>query len=79
MGALGEMRHNSYSFTTSALDGGELSASRHGRTLPRRKDLDTYILISAGKKFRNKKKFRYVIPAYTGPFRALPTDLYYIP
>jgi hypothetical protein len=23
-------------------------------------------------KFRNKKKFRYGIPAYTGPFRALP-------
>jgi len=22
-------------------------------------------------KFRNKKKFRYGIPAYTGPFRAL--------
>jgi hypothetical protein len=29
------------------------------------------ILISAGMKFRNKKKFRYGIPAYTGPFRAL--------
>jgi hypothetical protein len=30
-----------------------------------------YILINAGMKFRNKKKFRYSIPAYTGPFRAL--------
>jgi hypothetical protein len=30
-----------------------------------------YILISAGMKFRNKEKFRYGIPAYTGPFRAL--------
>jgi hypothetical protein len=29
-----------------------------------------YILISAGMKFRNKKKFRHNIPAYTGPFRA---------
>jgi hypothetical protein len=31
------------------------------------------ILISAGMKFRDKKKFRYYIPAYTGPFRTLPT------
>jgi hypothetical protein len=29
------------------------------------------VFISAGTKFRNKKKFRYGIPAYTGPFRAL--------
>jgi hypothetical protein len=31
------------------------------------------ILISAGMNFRDKKKFRYYIPAYTGPFRTLPT------
>jgi hypothetical protein len=30
-----------------------------------------YTLLRAGMKFRNKKKFRYDIPAYTGPFRAL--------
>jgi hypothetical protein len=30
-----------------------------------------YILLSAGTKFGNKSKFRYNIPAYTGPFRAL--------
>jgi hypothetical protein len=29
------------------------------------------MLISAGMKFRNKKKFRYSIPAYTSRFRAL--------
>jgi hypothetical protein len=30
-----------------------------------------YTLINAGTKFRNKKKFWYGIPAYTGPFREL--------
>jgi hypothetical protein len=35
---LGEMRYSSYSFLTSALDGGEWSASRSGRSLPRGKD-----------------------------------------
>jgi hypothetical protein len=30
-----------------------------------------YMLISASMKFRNKNKFWYGIPAYTGPFRAL--------
>jgi hypothetical protein len=33
-GARGESRYSSYSFTTSALDGGEWSASRPGRALP---------------------------------------------
>jgi hypothetical protein len=33
-GARGERRYSSYSFTISALDGGERSASRPGRTLP---------------------------------------------
>jgi hypothetical protein len=33
-GAWGERRYSSYPFTTSALDGGEWSASRPGRTLP---------------------------------------------
>jgi hypothetical protein len=37
-GAWGERRYSSYSFTTSVLDGGEWSASRPGRALPRRKD-----------------------------------------
>jgi hypothetical protein len=32
--AWGERMHSSYSFTTSALDGGEWSASRPGRALP---------------------------------------------
>jgi hypothetical protein len=30
-----------------------------------------YVLMSTGMKFRNRKKFQYDIPAYTGPFRAL--------
>jgi hypothetical protein len=33
-GAWGERRYDSYSFLTSALDGGEWSASRPGRALP---------------------------------------------
>jgi hypothetical protein len=35
-----------------------------------------YILISSGMKFRKKKKYRYVIPIYTVPFRALPLCMY---
>jgi hypothetical protein len=31
---MGERRYSSYSFSTSALDGGEWSASRPGRALP---------------------------------------------
>jgi hypothetical protein len=31
------------------------------------------ILISAGIKFRNRK-FRYGVPVYTGPFRALTSN-----
>jgi hypothetical protein len=30
-----------------------------------------YILVNAGMKFGNKKKFRYGIPAYASAFRAL--------
>jgi hypothetical protein len=30
-----------------------------------------YAIVSASMKFRNKNKFRYVIPAYTGQFRAM--------
>jgi hypothetical protein len=37
-GAWGERRYSSYSFLTSALDGGEWSASRPDRALPRGKD-----------------------------------------
>jgi hypothetical protein len=33
-GAWGERKYSSYSFTTSALDGGEWSASRPSRALP---------------------------------------------
>jgi hypothetical protein len=35
-----------------------------------------YILVSAGVKFRNRKKFRFGIPVYTGPFRALRVPQY---
>jgi hypothetical protein len=38
-GAWRERRYNSYSFLTSALDGGEWPASRPDHTLPRRKEL----------------------------------------
>jgi hypothetical protein len=35
------------------------------------------ILLGSGMKFRNEKKFRYGIPAYTCPFRALSgTDIF---
>jgi hypothetical protein len=37
-GAWGERRYSSYSFTTSALDGGEWSASRLAALYPRGKD-----------------------------------------
>jgi hypothetical protein len=40
----------------------------------RKTDKDKWIglyYISADMKFRNKNKFRYGIPAFTGPFRAL--------
>jgi hypothetical protein len=37
-GAWGERRYSSYSFLTSALDGGKWSASRPGHALPRGKD-----------------------------------------
>jgi hypothetical protein len=37
----------------------------------------SYILIRAGMKFRKKKKFRYGIPAYTGPFPALVNTEFY--
>jgi hypothetical protein len=37
MEAQGEKMYSFYSFTTSALDGGELLASRPGRALPREK------------------------------------------
>jgi hypothetical protein len=35
---LGDRRYSSYSFLTSALEGGEWSASRPGRALPPRKE-----------------------------------------
>jgi hypothetical protein len=41
-GAWGERRYSSYSFLTSALDGGEWSASRPGRALPRGKTPGTH-------------------------------------
>jgi hypothetical protein len=37
-GVLGERRYSSYSFLTSALEWGEWSASRPGRSLPRGKN-----------------------------------------
>jgi hypothetical protein len=41
-GAWGERRYSSYSFLTSTLDGGEWSASRPGRALPRGKNSGTH-------------------------------------
>jgi hypothetical protein len=41
MKALGERRYGSYSFLTSALDGGQWSASRPGRALAPEKDTGT--------------------------------------
>jgi hypothetical protein len=34
-------------------------------------DKDFYVLMIAGMKFGNKRKFRYGTPPYTGPFGAL--------
>jgi hypothetical protein len=39
--------------------------------LESRQKMKKYVLISAGKKFRNKKMFQYAILVYTGPCRAL--------
>jgi hypothetical protein len=45
---LGERRYSSYSFTTTALDGGEWSASRPGRALPPGKGPPVHIVQEAG-------------------------------
>jgi hypothetical protein len=45
---LGESRYSSYSFTTSALDGGEWSASRPGRAVPPGKGPPVPIVQEAG-------------------------------
>jgi hypothetical protein len=45
---LGERRYSSYSFLTSALDGGEWSASRPGRDLPPGKGPPVPIVQEAG-------------------------------
>jgi hypothetical protein len=47
-GAWGERRYSSYSFTTSALDRGEWSASRPGRSLPPVKGPPVPIVQEAG-------------------------------
>jgi hypothetical protein len=47
-GACGERRYSSYSFTTSALDGGEWSASRPGHALPPGKEPPVLIVQEAG-------------------------------
>jgi hypothetical protein len=48
-GAWGERRYSSYSLSTSALDGGEWSASRHGRALPPGKGPPVPIVQEAGR------------------------------
>jgi hypothetical protein len=47
-GAWAERRYSSYSFPTSALDGGEWSASRPGRALPPGKEPPVPIVQEAG-------------------------------
>jgi hypothetical protein len=47
-GAWGERRYSSYSFSTSALEGGEWSASRPGRALPPGKGPPVPIVQEAG-------------------------------
>jgi hypothetical protein len=47
-GAWGKMRYSSYSFMTSALDGGEWSRSRPGRALPPGKGPPVPIVQEAG-------------------------------
>jgi hypothetical protein len=46
-GAWGERRYSSYSFSTSALDGGEWSASRPGRALAPEKGLPVSVVQEA--------------------------------
>jgi hypothetical protein len=46
---LGERRYSSYSLLTSALEGGEWSASRPGRALPPRKEPPVPIVQEAGR------------------------------
>jgi hypothetical protein len=48
MEALGGEEYSSYSFTTSALDGGEWSASLPGRALPPGKGPPVHIVQDAG-------------------------------
>jgi hypothetical protein len=45
---MGERRYSSYSYSTSALDGGEWSASRPGRALPPGKGPPVPIVQEAG-------------------------------
>jgi hypothetical protein len=45
---LGDRRYSSYSFLTSALEGGEWSASRPGRALPQGKEPPVHIVQEAG-------------------------------
>jgi hypothetical protein len=45
---MGERRYSSYTFTTSALDGGEWSSSRPGRVLPLGKEAPVPIVQEAG-------------------------------
>jgi hypothetical protein len=45
---MGERRYSCYSFSTSALDGGELSASRFGRTSPPGKGPPVLLVQEAG-------------------------------
>jgi hypothetical protein len=45
---LGDRRYSSYTFLTSALEGGEWSASRPGRALPPGKELPVPIVQEAG-------------------------------
>jgi hypothetical protein len=45
---MGERRYSSYSYLSSALDGGELSASRPGRALPPGKGPPVPIVQEAG-------------------------------
>jgi hypothetical protein len=44
----GESRYSSYSFLTSALDGGEWSTTRPGHALPQRKGPPVHIVRESG-------------------------------
>jgi hypothetical protein len=56
-GAWGERRCSSYSFLTSALDGGEWSASRPGRALPPVPTIENAVVVYLNVRFSSGENY----------------------